>query len=85
MIRWRYKVTVHMAEEILEHLSRAVEEVPPTIYCSDAGACYFDEGPNPFTEAIQNLLTAYGEEGWELVQVVFRMDQMICFWKQPLN
>ena len=85
MTRWRYKVTVHVAEDILEHLSRAVEEVPPTIYCSDAGACYFDEGPNPFTEAIQSLLGGYGEQGWELVQVVFRIDQMICFWKQPLN
>lgn len=81
---WRYNVTVHTAEEILEHLSRAVEEVPPTIYCSDGGACYFDEGPNPFTEAIQRVLTQQGQEGWELVQVVFRAEQMICFWKQPV-
>ncbi len=84
MQRWRYNLTVHTADDILEHLSRAVDEVPPTIYCSDTGACYFDAGPNPFTEAIQLLLSQQGEEGWELVQVIFRPNQLIAFWKQPL-
>lgn len=83
MSTWRYRVTIHSAEDILENLSRAVEEVPPAIYCDDEGACYFDEGPNPFTDAIQHLLSELGGEGWELVQLIFRSDQMIGFWKKP--
>lgn len=83
MDNWRYKVTVHEAEEILEHLPETVGDVPPSIYCDDQGICYFDEGPNPFTEAIESLLNDVGAQGWELIQVAFRPDQMICFWKQP--
>ncbi len=83
MPNWRYKITVHEAKDILEHLVKVMEDVPPAIYCDDKGACYFDEGPNPFTEAVERLLSDVGAKGWELVQVTFRPDQMICFWKQP--
>lgn len=83
MPTWRYRVTVHEAEDILRHLPETVEESPPAIYCDDQGSCYFDEGPNPFTQAIERLLNDTGGQGWELVQVTFRPDQMICFWKQP--
>ena len=81
MTDWRYKVTVHEPQDVLDNLSRAVEAVPPTMYCDDEGACYFDSGPNPFTRAIEHLLNEIGEEGWELVQVRFRPNQMIGFWK----
>jgi hypothetical protein len=83
MPSWRYKVTLHNAEQILDHLPETVEEIPPAIYCDDQGKCYFDEGPNAFTQAIEYLLTDMGGQGWELVQITFRPDQMICFWKQP--
>jgi hypothetical protein len=83
MSSWQYKVTVHEPEDILENLSQTVEVVPPTIYCDDEGACYFDRGPNPFTQAIERLLNEIGGEGWELVQIMFRPNQMIGFWKQP--
>ena len=83
MNRWRYRITVHAPSEILELLPDAVAEVPPRIYCDDEGACYFDGGPNLFTGAIEHLLNLSGEEGWELVQVIFRPQQMIGFWRQP--
>jgi hypothetical protein len=82
MTDWRYKVTVHEPRDILDNLSQAMEVVPPTMYCDDEGACYFDSGPNPFTQAIEYLLDEIGKEGWELVQVMFRPNQMIGFWKQ---
>lgn len=82
MPAWRYRVTVHDADEILQHLPEPVEQVPPSIYCDDEGTCYFDEGPSPLTRAIEDLLTEFGERGWELVHVSFKPDQMICFWKQ---
>lgn len=83
MPNWRYKITVHESEDILDSLAKAVGEIPPAIYCDDQGTCFFDEGPNPFTEAIEHVLSEIGRDGWELVQVIFRPDQMIAFWKQP--
>lgn len=83
MPSWRYKVTVHEAEDILENVPKTIGDVPPAIYCDGEGRCYFDEGPNPFTEAIARLLNEIGGQDWELVQIIFRPDQMICFWKQP--
>jgi hypothetical protein len=83
MTEWQYRVTVHEPQDILENLSETVEEVPATIYCDDEGACYFDRGPNPFTQAIERVLNEIGGGGWELVQIMFRPNQMIGFWKQP--
>jgi hypothetical protein len=82
---WRYRITIHTAADVLDLLPEPVERVPRMIFCDDEGACYFDAGPNPFTQAIERLLDQVGEEGWELVQVAFRPGQMICFWKQPLS
>jgi hypothetical protein len=83
MNNWRYKVTVHEPDDILDRLSQTMEVIPPAIYCDDEGACYFDRGPNPFTQAIEHLLNDIGAEGWELVQIMFRPNQMIGFWKRP--
>jgi hypothetical protein len=83
MSHWRYRITVHTAADVLEWLPESVEQVPPTMFCDDEGTCYFDAGPNPFTRAIERALDRLGEQEWELVQIFFRPDQMICFWKQP--
>lgn len=83
MKRWNYRVTVHSADDILALVSKPAEEAPPMVFCDDAGACYFDSGPNPYTRAIEQILNRAGEDDWELVQVTFRPDQMIGFWKQP--
>ena len=60
MNRWRYRVTIHTAADILALLPEPVAEVPPTIFCDDEGACYFDAGPNPLTQAIERLFGS----GW---------------------
>jgi hypothetical protein len=81
---WRHRITTHTSGEILAELPEPVEQAPPTVFCDDEGACYFDSGPNLYTQAIELVLDRIGDEGWELVQVAFRPQQMICFWKQPL-
>lgn len=82
---WRYRITIHSADEILARLTRPIEEIPPVIFCDTQGACYFDPGPNPLTQAIEEILNQAGEQNWELVQINFRPHQMICFWKQPVT
>ena len=56
MNSWRYRVTVHTADDILALVSEPAAEAPPKVFCDDAGACYFDAGPNPYTEAIEQLI-----------------------------
>lgn len=85
MRRWNYRVTVHSAGEILAQLAEPVGETPPVVFCDDAGACYFDSGPNAYTRAIEAVLNQVGDGTWELIQITFRPDQMIAFWKQPLE
>ena len=83
MDKWRYRITTHTSADVLGALPGPVEDVPPSMFCDDEGLCTIDAGPTPFTQAIERLLDEVGEEGWELVQVAFRPEQMICFWKQP--
>ena len=83
MEHWQHRITFYTAADVLAQLSEKVEQVPPTIFCDGEGTCYFNAGPNPLTRAIERVLDQVGEEGWELVQVTFRSEQMICFWKRP--
>jgi UDP:flavonoid glycosyltransferase YjiC (YdhE family) len=83
MDTWRHRITIHTAADVLGLLPEPVDEVPPSMFCDDEGVCYFSAGSNPLTQAIERLLDQVGDEGWELVQVLFRPGQMIGFWKQP--
>ena len=83
MISWRHRITIHTTADVLGQMAQPAGQAPPVMFCDDDGACYFDAGPNPYTRALERLLDQVGEEEWELVQVAFRPDQMICFWKQP--
>jgi hypothetical protein len=83
MSAWKYHITVHSADDILAELTQSVDTVPHMIFCDDEGACFFDEGPNPLTQAIEAVLNEEGAKGWELVHIAFRPHQIICFWKRP--
>ena len=74
MKRFEYKITKHPAEAFTELV----------YYCSEAGECTLDQIPHDQTEILQNLLNGEGTEGWELVQVSFGRNGIICFWKKEL-
>ena len=82
---WQYRVTVHNADDILALVSELVDDVPPMVFCDDVGACYFDSGPNPYTQAIERVLNQTGDGEWELIQLAFRPHQMIGFWKKSVE
>jgi hypothetical protein len=83
MEQHEYAITVHRADEILAGISDlSVEAEPPVVYCDAQGACFFDDAPNPYTAAIVEILNAQGEQGWILVQVALREQDMICFWRR---
>ncbi|MDY6874793.1 MAG: hypothetical protein SWK90_01115 [Chloroflexota bacterium] len=78
-----YAVTVHGMDEILDGVSGlSIEVVPPMVYCDSQGECLFDAAPNPYVGAIVEIFNARGEQGWILVQVVPREQDMICFWRR---
>jgi hypothetical protein len=83
MAKYEYTITVHTADEILATIPDLAAEVePPVLYCDSEGECFFDEAPNPYVAAIVETLNAQGEQGWILVQVVPRAQDMICFWRR---
>lgn len=82
-MQWTYYITTYGSEDVRRLLPDVPAEVPEAVFCDDEGVCYFDAGPNPFTLAIEQLLTEAGDEGWELVQIIPRTQQLICVWKRP--
>ena len=83
MKKYEYTITTHTAEDILARISdRMAETEQLVVYCDSQGTCFFDEAPNPYTAAIVEILNAQGEQGWVLVQVALREQDMICFWRR---
>jgi hypothetical protein len=83
MGKYEYDITVHKADEILAMISDLATEVePPVLYCDSQGVCFFDDAPNPYLAAIVEILNEQGEQGWILVQVALREQDMICFWRR---
>jgi hypothetical protein len=81
--QYEYDITVHKADEILAEVSDlAVGVEPPVLYCDSEGVCFFDDAPNPYLAVIVEILNARGEQGWILVQVALREQDMICFWRR---
>jgi hypothetical protein len=83
MKKWEYDVTSYTIEQVVamrEKLGYGTGEERPVMFCTDEGACFFDNVPNPNTKAILQLLNSKGTEGWQLATVAFRSDEMLCFW-----
>ena len=85
MNKWRYDITSHSLDQVRavrQKLGLSVDEEKHVLFCTDKGACFFDNIPNPNIQAIIEILDRKGAEGWELVSVNFRTDEMVCFWKR---
>jgi hypothetical protein len=81
MKEYEHTITTHDREEILS--KAASPETPPSVvYCDAEGACFFDDAPNPYVRAVIELLDGIGRDGWELVQVIPREQDLICFWRR---
>lgn len=73
MPSFEYQITRHSAETFKEL----------TFYCSESGECSLSEVPEDQIAVLQNILNENGMSGWELVQVSFGRDGLLCFWKKP--
>ncbi|HOU23660.1 MAG TPA: DUF4177 domain-containing protein [Anaerolineae bacterium] len=83
MKKYEYDITSYSIEQVVavrEKLGYAGTREEPVLFCTEKGACFFDNLPNANTKAIQHILNQRGAEGWKLVSVNFRTDEMVCFW-----
>ena len=72
MRRFEYHVSAHQ-------LSR---ENRVKIFCSEKGECSVQEVAASDSDSVVQVLNQKGEEGWELVDILFGKDGFICFWKK---
>ena len=88
MTTWEYDITSYSIEQVLamrEKLGLPAEEARPVMFCTDQGACFFDNIPNANIQVILDILNSKGAEGWQLVDVNFRDEEMVCFWRREVQ
>ena len=81
MRRYEHTVTTYDREGILGNVTSGAPP-PSVVFCDTEGVCFFDEAPNPYMVAIIELLDEMGKDSWELVQVIPREQDIICFWRR---
>lgn len=74
MDRFEYSVTRHPAEAFRE----------TAYFCTDHGDCSLEDVPVDQAAVLENLLNARGQQGWELVQVIFGRNGLLAFWKRRI-
>jgi hypothetical protein len=75
MERFEYAVTRHLAETF----SKLV------YFCSANGDCDVEHVPEEEPDALVELLNGRGDEGWELIQIVFGRGGLMAFWKRKVS
>jgi hypothetical protein len=88
MKRWEYDITSYSIEQVIamrEKMGYSEGGDRPVMFCTDQGACFFDNLPNPNAKAIQHILNNRGAEGWQLAAVSFRTEEMLCFWMREVE
>ena len=87
MTKWEYDIKSYSIEQVIavrQGSGLPDDDVRPVMFCTDEGACFFDNIPNPNIRAILQILNGRGAEGWQLVSVSFRTEEMVCFWKREV-
>ncbi len=75
MERLEYQVTRHGSETF----SKLV------YFCSASGDCSLEQVPAGEPEALVAILNEHGDQGWELIQLVFGSDGLIALWKRRMS
>jgi hypothetical protein len=74
MKRYQYEITRHSGEEFTK-----------LVYaCSGEGECSLDHIPLDQVVTLEEILNERGVLGWELLQVIFKNEGLIAFWKKEM-
>jgi hypothetical protein len=72
MKRFEYDISLHPFEEF----NRVA------YFCTEKGECSINDLPDNQVKALGGVLRARGDDGWELVQIIFGNDGAVAFWKR---
>ena len=72
---YRYEITRHAGEEFTKMIYA----------CTGEGECTLDHIPVDQVVTLEGILNERGAEGWELLQVIFRSEGLIAFWKKEMG
>jgi hypothetical protein len=75
MDHFEYEITTHHAEAFMQIV----------YFCSEEGDCKLEEIPAEEPQMFTDLLNSRGQDGWELVQLNFRKNGVLAFWKRKLT
>ena len=84
-MKFEYKVKIFSMKDLKEKGIVTDSESNIVYACRTDGAC---EMHNVKMEQLDNLslvLNEMGEEGWELVQLVFHQSGIVSFWKRSIK
>ena len=74
MNRFEYEITKHPADEFTNLV----------YFCTEKGECNFDQLPADQMKLLGDRLNERGSQGWELVQIFFREEGVLAFWKRTV-
>ncbi|MDP2645747.1 MAG: DUF4177 domain-containing protein [Desulfobacterales bacterium] len=75
MERYEYKISRHPLDRFGQ----------VNYFCQQNGQCSLNEVPPDQTKAVAGVLNEQGDQGWELVHLVFNKDGMMGFWKRRVE
>lgn len=75
MDRYEYDITSHDAEDFRKVV----------YFCNESGDCDLEHVPTEEPRALTGLLNERGEQGWELIQLVFGSNGFMAFWKRKIG
>lgn len=88
--RWEHDITIHTVAEMMairEKMgfgSAGPDETERAVICDAEGVCFFDDAPDTNIEVLKSILNTRGAHGWELVQLDYRTDRLICTWRRKV-
>ncbi|HEX2966318.1 MAG TPA: hypothetical protein VHO84_11050 [Syntrophorhabdaceae bacterium] len=84
-MKFEYTVRIFSLKE-LEEKGIAVDSENNLIYaCRSDGSCEVHDVKVEQLDKLSSILNSMGEEGWELIQLIFHPSGIISFWKRMVE
>jgi hypothetical protein len=84
-MQFEYKVKIFSMNDLNEK-GIVVDSENNIVYaCRTDGACEIHDVKMEQLDNLSSVLNMMGEEGWELVQLVFHQSGIVSFWKRSIE
>jgi hypothetical protein len=84
-MQFEYKVKIFSMNDLNEK-GIVVDSENNIVYaCRTDGACEIHDVKMEQLDNLSSVLNVMGEEGWELVQLVFHQSGIVSFWKRSIE